>query len=95
MGILDLFYYMWENKEETFKDDLIKRYYSIFDYLYKIGIYNLDTNSKNMAMKQGKYILFDVEADCKNQKIEEVVADTMFLNREKLSEWFIKNYYTK
>jgi len=90
-GVLDLLYYLWEN-DIVIEHELAYSYFPIFIYLNKVlKLKEFDLNSKNMAKRKDKYILFDVTGSIKKQELTEVIVSDKLKTLDDVFEWYIKN----
>lgn len=89
LGLLDLLYYLYEEKI-ALDHELVYSYSLVFEYLNKVlKIKEFDLNSFNMAKRKDKYILFDLNADIKKQKIDEIVISPELKSLDDVFEWYV------
>jgi hypothetical protein len=90
-GVLDLLYYLWEN-DIAIEHELAYSYFPIFIYLNRVlKLKEFDLNSKNMAKRKNKYILFDVTGSIKKQDIKEIIVSDKLKTLDDIFQWYIKN----
>ena len=90
IGILDLLFELCKNNIPI-EHEIVYAYCPIFQWIkYILNINEIDLNSKNMAKKKNKYILFDITASVKKQEIQEINVPKELKTLDDIFEWYLK-----